>query len=81
MAAPYEYVALQEIWHGNVRAYNKGDLVPAANVERHGYGADLVAKATTKAAEQATTDAAASADDGAPAVPPASKTAPKTTKS
>jgi hypothetical protein len=33
----YEYVALQEIWEGRVRAYNVGDPVPRANVEARGY--------------------------------------------
>jgi len=54
MAAPeYEYVALQEIWHGGVRAYHVGDPVPAANVEANGYVVgEQVAKAATPTAEQ-----------------------------
>lgn len=38
MADPgYEYVALQRIDEGGVIAYQKGDLVPAANVADRGY--------------------------------------------
>lgn len=32
-----EYIALQPIDHGSVRAYNPGDPVPAANVDGNGY--------------------------------------------
>lgn len=66
MAAPdYEYVALQEIWHGSVRAYHVGDPVPAANVQANSYSAEQVAKVDTKtAAEQTATDAVDPAGQG-----------------
>ncbi|MUN41407.1 hypothetical protein [Actinomadura litoris] len=68
MAAPeYEYVALQEIWHGGVRAYHVGDPVPAENVEAHGYSAEQVAKVDTKAAAQAAEQATQNAADAVPA--------------
>jgi hypothetical protein len=50
----YEFVALQQIDHNGVRAYNPGDLVPAANVEAHGYTSEQVAKRSSKAAKQVT---------------------------
>jgi hypothetical protein len=58
MAAEQQYVALVAIDHGNARAYNPGDPVPAANVKLHGYGKDQVAKVGTKAADEATPDPA-----------------------
>lgn len=47
---PYEYTALRPIEHGNARAFNPGDGVPADHVERLGLevGVD-VAKAGSKA--------------------------------
>jgi hypothetical protein len=33
----YEFVAVRDIYHGSACAYRAGDLVPAANVEEHGY--------------------------------------------
>jgi hypothetical protein len=34
-----QYVAVHPINHGNARAYNVGDPVPATNVKLHGYDA------------------------------------------
>lgn len=49
-----QFVALIPIDHGNARAYNPGDPVPADNVRLHKYEVGVqVAKAGTKAAEQA----------------------------
>jgi hypothetical protein len=60
-----QYVATAAITHDGVRAYNVGDPVPAANVERWRYAeAGLVARVSTKAAVQAQT----------PAVPPGEPT-------
>ncbi|MGI5171875.1 hypothetical protein ACQEU3_46790 [Spirillospora sp. CA-253888] len=63
MAPVYDYVALTEIWHGGVRAYNPGDPVPAENVQEHGYKVgEQVAKAGTKTAGNAERNAAEAAD-------------------
>ena len=49
-----EYVAVAAITHDGARAYNIGDAVPKANVERWGYlDAGLVARRTTKVAKAA----------------------------
>lgn len=49
-----EFIAVEPIDHDGARAYNVGDPVPAANVERWDYlGRKLVARQATKAAEQA----------------------------
>lgn len=57
-----EYVAIQDITHDGARAYNVGDAVPAANVERWGYlDLGLVARRTTKAATEAKAVAAGEA--------------------
>lgn len=50
-----EYVALGPIDHNGVRAYNAGDRVPAANVERHRYKVgEQVARADSKEAQALT---------------------------
>lgn len=50
-----EYVALRPIDHNGVRAYNAGDRVPAANVERHRYKVgEQVARADSKEAQALT---------------------------
>lgn len=49
-----EFVAVAAITHDGARAYNIGDVVPKANVERWGYlDAGLVARQSTKAAAAA----------------------------
>lgn len=49
-----EFVAVAAITHDGARAYNIGDVVPKANVERWGYlDAGLVARRTTKVAASA----------------------------
>lgn len=49
-----QHVAVTAIEHDGVRAYNRGDPVPASNVKRHGYeAAGLTAKVGTKAAKAA----------------------------
>jgi hypothetical protein len=49
---PYDYVAMRTIYYGGSRAYNPGDHVPAANVEKHGYevGVDVAEYGTEEAA-------------------------------
>jgi hypothetical protein len=78
----YTYVALTEIWHGGVRAYNPGDPVPAANVEAQEYKVGVqVARRDTKTAD--TADTATAESTGAqpvqqpPAQGPAAAEAPK----
>lgn len=45
-----QYVAAEPIYFGTALGYNKGDAVPAGNVEQHGYLADgKVVKVGTKA--------------------------------
>lgn len=45
-----QYVAADQIFHGNALAYNQGDPVPASNVKLHGYDEDgRVVKAGSKA--------------------------------
>ncbi|MFC9973546.1 hypothetical protein ACFVH6_21895 [Spirillospora sp. NPDC127200] len=63
MTPVYEYVALEEIWFGGVRAFNVGDPVPSSHVTDHNLkvGAQ-VAKAGTKTAGNAEHDAAEAAD-------------------
>jgi len=46
-------VATEPLFIGRYRAHNAGDVVPAENVERHGWSAK-VAPATTTAAVEAT---------------------------
>lgn len=49
-----DFVAVQPIDFGGVRAYNEGDAVPNSNVERYRYhDLDWVAKRNTKAGKQA----------------------------
>lgn len=49
MIEGYNYRAVAEINHNNVRAYNVGDLVPDDNVKAYGYDADgLVEKLDAK---------------------------------
>ncbi|MFB4306984.1 hypothetical protein [Actinomadura sp. GTD37] len=52
---PYDYIAMRTIYYGGSRAYNTGDPVPAANVEKHDYevGVD-VAEYGTDAAKRVT---------------------------
>ena len=40
MPEGYNYRAIAEINHNNVRAYNVGDLVPDENVKTYGYDKD-----------------------------------------
>jgi hypothetical protein len=80
----YTYVALTEIWHGGVRAYNPGDPVPAANVEAQKYEVGVqVARRDTKTADKATDQAAESTGaqpaQQPPAQGPAAAEAPKKT--
>lgn len=50
-----QYVAIAPIDHDGARAYNPGDPVPVANVQKYGYDKDdLVAKRTTQAAKKVT---------------------------
>lgn len=52
------YVATEDLFVARgVRAHNKGDVVPAANVKANGWE-DKVARPTTKAAKDAKADAA-----------------------
>ena len=61
MSETYEYVALQEIFEGGVRAYNVGDPVPAENVKARQYKVgEQVARRDTKAAAKATGETASS---------------------
>lgn len=58
------WVAVQPITHNGALAYNPGDSVPAANVEKYGYATDgLVAKQGTKAANELISGLHASATD------------------
>lgn len=67
MSETYAFVALQEIWHGGVRAYNPGDFVPADNVQANNYEVGVqVAKRGSEAAEQAETDPPGEAPPAAP---------------
>lgn len=50
-----DFVATKTIRHGWATAYQPGDPVPEENVKAHGYDKQgLVAKAGTKAADEAT---------------------------
>ncbi len=46
------FIAKEPLFIGVARAHNKGDVVPAENVERFGWQ-DQVARKGTKAADQA----------------------------
>lgn len=65
-----EYVAVAAITHDGALAYNIGDAVPASNVEAWDYlNLGLVARRTTKAAQQAVTDATPQGDTTDPDAP------------
>lgn len=57
-----QWVATEDIYHGTALAYRKGDPVPAANVELHGYDraglVDRVAEAADFDADPAATGSA-----------------------
>lgn len=57
-----KFVATQPLFIGFARAHNPGDIVPAANVDEHGWQ-DGVAREGTKAATEAQ-EAAAEPDAG-----------------
>lgn len=48
----HTFIALEPLFIGTARAHNTGDVVPAENVERHGWE-DQVAREGTQAAEGA----------------------------
>lgn len=50
------YIATEPLYVGTARAHNVGDVVPADNVERHGWQ-DSVAASGTKAAAEAQPEA------------------------
>lgn len=59
-----QFIALGPIDHDGARAYNTGDAVPAANVERWGYlDRGLVAKRGTKAGAAVADSLAATVGD------------------
>lgn len=48
-----QYVAVDTIDIGGVRAFNRGDAVPASHVAQYGWGSDLVSKVGNKAGQEA----------------------------
>ncbi len=72
LAAEYgQYRAVQAIDHDGARAYNKGDAVPASNVEAHGYEADgLVEKVSDTPPEPASAPAASTSAPVGPSPSP-----------
>lgn len=64
------YVAVRDINHGGARAYSAGSPVPVSNVKRHDYEAQgLVAKTSSKAAQDAARTASTDAVEAPLQVP------------